>query len=95
MSRPRLRRRLRHQPTATYFKPQGIPLRMLEEEVLSAEEFEALLLKHVCGMDQEDAASSMNTSQSTFQRILSRAHEAVAMALYHGRALRIEKNEKM
>ncbi len=90
MPRPRLRRRIRFLPSARFFKPQGIPMRYLEQVELSHEELEALRLKHVKNMDQTQAAKEMNTSQSTFQRILSSAQKKVAEALVKGKSIKIE-----
>ncbi|MDD3399559.1 MAG: DUF134 domain-containing protein [Candidatus Paceibacterota bacterium] len=89
MVRPRLRRRIGFRPSATYFKPRGIPLRSLAVEELTVEEAEALRLKDVRDLDQIECAKLMNTSQSTFQRILSSAHKKVSRALIEGSAIRI------
>lgn len=58
---------------------------------LTAEEAEALRLKNVKDMDQTEAAEKMNTSQSTFQRILSSAYKKIAEALIEGKAIKIIK----
>jgi len=84
-------RRLRFKPKTHYFKPQGIPMRNLEEVVLTEEEMEAMKLKDFDGFDQTEAAEKMSTSQSTFQRILSSAREKIAEAIVEGKALRIEE----
>jgi len=91
MPRPRLYRRIRFRPRVTYFKPQGIPLRMLNVVELSKEEAEALRLKNVSGFDQEECAKIMCTSQSTFQRILSSAYYKISHALIKGKAILIQK----
>ncbi|MFH0912635.1 MAG: DUF134 domain-containing protein [Patescibacteria group bacterium] len=91
MPRPRLCRRIRFCPRAHYFKPRGVPLRWLETVDLSLEETEALRLKHILDLDQVDCAKKMQTSQSTFQRILASAHKKIATALIKGRAIRIEE----
>lgn len=91
MTRPRMRRRLNFHPKSSYFKPQGIPLRRLKETVLTKEEAEALKLKDFDGLEQLEAAEKMNTSQSTFQRILSSARSKVAEAIVLGNALKIEE----
>ncbi len=62
----------------------------LEEVSLSREELEAIKLKDFDGLEQTEAAEKMQTSQSTFQRILSSAHKKVAEAIVKGKALRIE-----
>jgi len=89
--RPRLCRRIGFNPNITYFKPQGVPLQNLEAVELSAEELEALRLKNLEGMEQTDAAEKMNTSQSTFQRILASANKKVSEALVNGKAIKIIK----
>jgi len=89
MVRPRLWRRIGFRPTVTYFKPQGIPMRFLEIEELTHEEAEALRLKDVKDLDQIECAKIVNTSQSTFQRILSSAHKKVSRAIVQGKAIRI------
>ena len=91
MTRPRLCRRIRFRAKANYFKPQGIPMRNLEIIILSKEELEALRLKNVKNLDQIEAAEKMNTSQSTFQRILSSAYKKVSEALAKGKAIKIDK----
>ena len=89
MTRPRICRRLRFRPKAHYFKPQGIPMFQLEEVSLSREELEAIKLKDFDGLEQTEAAEKMDTSQSTFQRILSSARKKVADAIIKGKALRV------
>jgi len=89
MVRPRLRRRIRFCPRVSYFKPVGIPLRSLEVVYLTAEEGEALRLKHYGGLNQTQAAKEMKTSQSTFQRILRSAYQKIATAVVEGKAIRI------
>ena len=91
MVRPRICRRLHFRPKAHYFKPQGIPMHKLEEIVLNKEEMEAVKLKDFDGLEQTEAAEKMNTSQSTFQRILSSARIKIAEAIVEGKALKIEE----
>jgi len=90
MPRPPRQRNLRRNPRATYFKPQGIPLRGLSVVTLSAEEFEALTLADAEDASQIDAAAEMHTSQSTFQRILTSARGKVARAVAYGSAIHID-----
>jgi len=73
----------------TFFKPKGISLSDLAVIELSLEELEALRLKHVLGMDQNECALKMKTSQSTFQRILASAMKKASSALAEGKALKI------
>ena len=90
MSRPPLCRRVGFIPEVTYFKPAGIPLRELEENCLSVEEMEAIRLKDLEDLEQEQCAEKMNVSRPTFVRILDSARKKVADALVKGKAVRIE-----
>ena len=78
------------EPSVTYFKPRGVPMTGLEKISLAMDEFEALRLKDLEGLEQEQAATTMNVSQPTFHRILESAHKKVADALVKGKAIRIE-----
>jgi len=91
MPRPRLCRRIEFNPNITYFKPQGVPMRELEIIELTIEEVEALRLRNMKNLEQEEAAKKMNTSQSTYQRILSSAYKKITEALIEGRAIKIIK----
>lgn len=65
----------------------------LKEITISKEEIEAIKLKDFDRLDQIEAAEKMNTSQSTFQRILFSARNKIAEAIVKGKALRIDKRE--
>jgi len=90
MGRPPKCRRVEFIPQCTYSKPAGIPLWNLEEVGLAVEEVEALRLKDLEGLEQEDCAERMGISRPTFQRILTGARSKVAQALVTGRAIRVE-----
>jgi predicted DNA-binding protein (UPF0251 family) len=90
MPRPLKCRRVAFLPGATYFKPAGIPLRVLDEIRLSVEEAEAIRLKDVEGLEQGEGAEKMNISRPTFQRVLASARQKIADALLSGKAIRIE-----
>lgn len=89
--RPKIRRCLRFKPNVYYFKPQGIPLRFLEEIVLEADELEALKLYEVDGLEQTQAAEKMKISQPTFARILDKAIKKITEAIIKGKAIKIQK----
>ena len=91
MTRPKIRRFLRFRPNVYYFKPRGIPLRILEEVVLLPDELEALKLHDVDGLEQIEAAQKMKISQSTFARTLNKAYKKIAEGIIKGKAIRIEK----
>jgi len=65
-------------------------MNMLEVIELTTEEIEALRLKNIENLDQIRAAEKMNTSQSTFQRILSSAYKKISRALILGQAIKIK-----
>jgi predicted DNA-binding protein (UPF0251 family) len=77
-------------PQARYFKPAGIPIKELEEICLSVEDLEAIRLKGLEGLEQEQGAEKMKVSRPTFQRILTSARQKAADALFNGKAVRIE-----
>jgi uncharacterized protein len=93
MARPRNCRRVGSMPESNYFKPRGIPLSMLEEVILTVDEFEAIRLADLENLYQEQAAEKMNVSRQTFGRIIDSAHKKVADALVKGKALKIEGGE--
>ena len=89
MARPMICRKVSCDVTAKYFKPQGIPMRDLEEIELELDEIEAIRLADLEGLYQVDAAARMGVSRQTFGNIIARAHQKVASALLGGKALRI------
>ena len=91
MPRPRLCRKIGFNPNITYFKPQGVPMRKLEVVELTAEEIESFRLRHTKNLDQIEGAKKMNTSQSTYQRILYLSYEKIADALVNGKAIKFIK----
>ena len=90
MVRPKKRRVVEFAPEVTYFKPRAIPLSELEEVCLSIEETEALKLKFLGGLEQEQAAKKMKVSRTTFWRVFNSAGKKVSDALINGKAIRIE-----
>jgi predicted DNA-binding protein (UPF0251 family) len=90
MARPVKCRRVGSLPEVTYLKPAGIPLRDLEDVGLTVEEAEAIRLKDLEELKQEEAAERMHISRPTFHRVLRSARYKVADVLLNGKALRIE-----
>jgi len=93
LGRPRLCRHIRFNPKINYFKPQGMSMRTLDVIELTREEIEAMRLKNIKELDQNECAELMKTSQSTFQRILNSAYKKISQALTEGRAIRIIKEK--
>jgi predicted DNA-binding protein (UPF0251 family)/predicted Fe-Mo cluster-binding NifX family protein len=93
MSRPRKCSRIASIPKTTYFRPAGMPGFMLEEVQLSMAEAEALRLREIEGLEQEEAAGCMKVSRPTFQRVLASARRKVADAVLNGKGLRLQGGE--
>lgn len=89
MPRPTKFRRVEFFPTDTYFVPVGKPKCELEEIILKVEELEAMRLKDVEGLNQEECAERMQVSRQTFQNIIDEARNKVAVALSEGKAINI------
>lgn len=90
MPRPVRCRQVNSIPEVVYFKPAGIPMRILEEVCLTVEGAEAIRLKDLEGLEQEECAVKMNISRPTFQRVLGTARQKIADALLNGKAIRIQ-----
>ena len=90
MPRPCKNRRINEQFNVTYFKPAGIPMRVLEEVSLGIDEIEAIRLADMEQLYQADAAKKMGISRQTFGNIIKSAHQKIANALIKGNAIRVE-----
>jgi len=90
MVRPRLCRRIKFNPNITYFKPKGVPMVQLEEVILHVDEFEAVRLKDLEGLEQNECAKKMKISQPTFNRLILSARKKIADAIIKGKAIKIE-----
>ena len=83
-------RRVAFVPQITYFTPAGVPPGSVQEVCLSIEEAEAIRLKDLEGLEQEQCAQSMRVSRGTFARILGSARQKMADAMLNGKAIRID-----
>jgi len=91
--RPHKYRKLSHfRPRFNYFHPKGMSREDFEKIYLTAEEFEALRLKHHENLKQNDAAEKMCISQTTFSRILGSAHQKTTKALVEGLGITIQSH---
>lgn len=90
MARPTKWRKIEHIPTVPYFIPSDKDFPEVEKNILKLEELEAIRLKDLVGMEQEECAASMGVSRPTFQRILISAREKVADSLINGKTILIE-----
>ncbi len=90
MPRPIKLRKINFIPENTYFIPVGKPKCQLEEMVLKLEEVEAMRLKDIEKLSQEECAEKMHISRQTFQLIIDEARRKVAEALTQGKAIHIQ-----
>lgn len=90
MPRPKKCRRIVEHTGVRYFKPHGIPMRFLEHISLTLDEFEAVRLADLEGLNQQESADKMHVSRATFGRIVASARKKIADALYTGKAIKIE-----
>jgi len=90
MGRPQIWRRVSSIPPVNFFKPSGVPLTSLQEVRLLVEEAEAIRLKDLDRLEQEECAQRMHISRTTFSRLLDSARQKIADALLNGKAIRIE-----
>ena len=91
MVRPQIARRIPKDLQGLVLKPQGIPRRELETNVLTLDGLEALRLADLEGLYQEEAAERMGVSRATFARTLAAARRALADALVNGKAIEFEE----
>lgn len=90
MARPAKLRCVARLPSIDSFRPVGIPVRALEVVALSLDELEAIRLKDLEGLEQEECAQQMRISRPTFHRILESARKKLADALINAKAIQIE-----
>lgn len=88
--RRKILRKIGYVPEITYFKPAGIPLRNLQEEILSLDEVEAIRLSDLEDLEQVEAAEKMGISRITYLRVLHGAHQKIAKSLIYGKAIQMK-----
>ncbi len=89
MPRPFKNRKVNGLFNSDCYKPNGIPLSMLDSIDLSVDELEALRLADLENMYQDAAAEKMGVSRQTFGNIIKAARNKVADAIVNGKALKI------
>lgn len=90
MPRPKIARCIQARPPFTLFKPNGIPSHQLARIDLAEDEFEALRLADLEGMQQQEAAKVMGVSRQTFANLVKSARRKVAFCLVQGAALGLQ-----
>ena len=84
--RPYKCRKVEQEPEIKFFKPNGIPAKLLEKVVLTVDEFESVRLADLEGLYQEEAAERMNISRQTFGNIIASAHSKIADCIVNAKA---------
>ena len=87
MPRPKTRRLIDNPPLFDSFKPSGTRARDLQDLRMSLDELEALRLADLEGLNQDEAASRMDISRSTFSRLVESARRKSAEFFLEGRRL--------
>lgn len=90
MRQPYRKRRIFKPPLIKSFKPVGIPRRMLDQVVLSLDEYEALRLAYYMNLEHLQASKEMGISRPTFTRLIEKARQKMTLALVEGKELVIE-----
>jgi uncharacterized protein len=93
MARPKIPRHICGQPADSCFKPNGRPMSQLDQVRLADDEFEALRLVDLLGMQQQEAAVAMGVSRQTLANVLKAARFKVVDCLTQGKALIMHREE--
>jgi predicted DNA-binding protein (UPF0251 family) len=89
MGRPVKWRHIGQLPPVVQFVPADAASNAAESNTLLVEEYEAIRLKDLEGLEQEECAQRMQVSRPTFQRVLATARQKVADSLINGRGILI------
>ena len=89
---PRKERRCRRIGSLRRFKPAGIPAEGLTTHILELDEFEAIRLCDLDGLNQIEAGAAMGVSRGTVQRLLKSGRAKIAAALLRGEVLAINEH---
>lgn len=90
MARPIKWRQIKNIPTVTNFIPAENIDDLNKKNTLKLEELEAIRLKDLEGLEQDECAQSMHISRPTFRRILLSAREKIADSLINGKSISID-----
>ncbi|WP_354623572.1 DUF134 domain-containing protein [Psychromonas sp. MME2] len=87
MGRHKIPRNICGTPADSCFKPNGIPISQLQQLHLALDEFEALRLVDLEGLQQQEAAIVMGISRQTLANLVKKARAKVVDCLVNGKAL--------
>ncbi len=77
-------------PLFSEFKPIGVASKLLDQTILTLDEFEAFRLADHIGLSHAEAAEEMEISRSTFTRLIEKARRTIADLIIQGKLLTIE-----
>ena len=77
-------------PLFSEFKPIGVAGKLLEQTILSLDEYEAFRLADHIGLSHAEAADEMEISRSTFSRLIEKARRKIADLIIQGKLLTID-----
>jgi len=92
MNQSRKKRYARRLDASRHFKPQGVPRSELRVQRVDLDEFEVIRLIDIEGLNQIDAATEMEVSRATVQRLLASGRKKIATAILDNCALEITNN---
>ena len=90
MPRPQKERKVQEPPKIQGMKPIGVPGKLLEQVILSIDEYEAIRLSDYEDLDHQKAADKMGVSRPTFTRLIDKAHKKIAETIVGVKDLIIE-----
>lgn len=88
--RKRKSRNINADHSSIAFKPVGIRRELLETVIIYEDEMEAIRLADYESMYQQESATKMNISRSTFSRLVESARKKIADALLNQKAIIVE-----
>ncbi len=91
--RPKKARKVAEKPFIRQFSPRGHIGRPGYVN-LELDSYEALRLADFIGLNQKEAATSMNISQQTYSRVLKSARKALIEGLVLGKTIKIIESPK-
>ena len=94
MTRPIKQRCCRRYRADRVYKPQGIPMRGLENTLVTLDQFEAMRLCDLEGLEQEEAGRRMGVSRGTIQRLLYSGRRKMVEGILNMNALIINLKER-
>jgi len=90
MPRPIKPRKIGYIPKNKLFVPHDIKGDLNDTILLLHDELEAIRLKDIEELNQNECADMMNISRQTFQLIIDSAHKKIATALVEGKPIKID-----